>query len=298
MGLYNTRKKRFEFPAGAVVLGIFCFLGFISDLSYCAAEEAGQTLDVMESTWNQIRPRLRMRTFSELMTPSFSGNGDSVPKPNGSRYAPAHLFNIVWTDYEISRNFRLFYWQRFILTLNANPDFQPFQYLPRDPRFGARWTQVFDVPGLSTSFDVFIQPNVTANKISNQNIVEFGFRTNTSYAIPQSRWSLGLIQEFTSSYLGGGRGPQAYGWVMNWFSYEFSPVFSTQTAFSVPFQNYRGDSLAKWTWDAPGGPYMQNGIGINLNKDVSVAFLLNNYLSQPISMRNTWASMWVSLTIL
>jgi hypothetical protein len=129
-------------------------------------------------------------------------------------------------------------------------------------------------------------------------VLELGFRTNTTYAIPHSRWTIGAVQEFTASYFSGGAGPQAYAWIAPWVSYELSPVFSIQTSFFVPVQNLRDRPVLELTWDAPGGPYMQNGIGINVNKQVSLSFLLNNYLNAPISWKNTWASMWVSLTIL
>ncbi len=281
------------------LLSVLSLLFFAAVLSQGAnATELIQMQEEPQSPWSLIQSKLRVRTFTEMMVPAFDGNTNSVPRPDGSRFIPGNLFNIAWADYEVGNNLRVFYWQRFIITLNSNQELSGVQYFPRDPRFGVRWLQVFDIPELSTTYDVFIQPNITSNYTSNRNVLEFGFRTNTSYTIPHSRWSIGAVQEFTASYFSGGLGPQAYAWIAPWFSYELSPVFSIQTSFFVPVQNLRDRPVLDLTWDAPGGPYMQNGVGINVNKQVSLAFLLNNYLNAPISWKNTWASMWVSLTIL
>ncbi len=298
MFLGRSKKKNSSLSFSFCLALLICIPFLLSYSVTATAQEVIQADDPTQSIWSLIRPRLRLRTFSELMVPSFQGNTDSVPKPDGSKYAPANLFNIVWTDYEIGQNLRLFYWQRFIVTLNSNSDFQALEYLPRDPRFGIRFLQVFDAPGLSTSYDLFLQPNVTANQISNRNFLEFGFRTSTSYTIPKSHLSLGLVQEYTMAYLGG-EGPRSYGWAMPWFSYELSKTFSTQTAFSFPIQNLRKEAdWLKFVWDAPGSAYVQNGIGVNVSQQVWVAFFINNYLFAPLSWNNTWASMWVSLTLL
>jgi len=277
------------------------FLGLVAGLLCpvnCLATEFIQAADLAKDSWGVVQSKLRVRAFTEMMVPAFDGNTSAVPRPDGSRFIPGNLFNIAWADYEVGNHLRIFFWQRFIITLNSNSQFSGMHYLPRDPRFGVRWLQVFDVPELSTTYDVFIQPNITNNAASNLNVMEFGFRTNTSYAIPHSRWSLGLVQEFTASYFSGGTGPQAYAWVAPWFNYELSPTFSLQSSFFVPVQNLRDRPVLDLTWDSPGGPYMQSGIGINLSQQVSLSFLLNNYLNAPISLKNTWASMWLSLTIL
>jgi hypothetical protein len=233
------------------------------------------------------------------MAPAFDGNTDSVPRSDGSPYAPSNTFNIFWADYEIAPNLKVVYWQRMLVFLNSNPQFQGVQFLPRDPRFALRFTQVFNVPDLTTTYDVFFQLPFTDNVLSNRNNIELGFRTNTSYAFPKSHWSIGLVQEFTTAYFGGRGGARAFGWAMPWASYELTKTFSTQTALSFPFQNRRSNpSWTEFVWDDPGSAYIQNGIGINVTNQVWMAVFLNNYLFAPVSLNNTWASLWLSLTIL
>ncbi len=252
-----------------------------------------------ESTWQLIKKKLRVRTFSEFMTPSLNGESGSVPRFNGRSFSPTSIFHIFWTDYEIAPHYRVVYWQRMLLFLNSNIDFQGIQFLPRHPRFAIRRTEVFDVPQLSTTYDLFVQYDVD-NYYSTHNSFEVGIRTNTSYAFPQSHWSLGMIQEYTTSYLtpNAQGNMRAYGWFMPWVSYEINSKFSTQHYVTMPFQNMRNAPWTTFIWDDPGMPYTQNGISMNVSETVWASVFINNYLLTAPTLQNTWASLWLSLTFL
>ncbi len=300
---YGPQFYPFSVGAIASLLGLLT----LSTITHATAEEQPVDTSTLLAPLN-LEPRLRIRSFTEFMTPAFQGHTDSVPSPDGTPFLPSNLFNILWADYEIGNNLRIVYWQRTYIFLTSNPEFQGFQVFPRDPRFAVRFTQVFNNPNLTTTYDAFFQPQltnnvgifpqeVTRNIFCNRNILELGFRTNTTYQFPGSRWSIGMVQEWTNAFFGG-KGPRYFGWANPWVNYQFSKAYSVQSAFFFPIQNKRADQPDHITWDVPGGAYVQNGFSMSVNDRLSVSLLLNNYLFEPLSWRNTWMSVWVSLAFL
>lgn len=140
-----------------------------------------------ETLGSQIQKKLRIRNFTEFMTPALQGSSSAIPSSDGSDYIPTTLFNIFSADYEITPNYRLLYYQRVFLLLTTNSGFQGMSLFGRDPRFALRRTQIFDVPNLNTSYDLYFQPGISNNQISGGNRFEVGFRTNTNYTPPGTR---------------------------------------------------------------------------------------------------------------
>jgi len=247
----------------------------------------------------QAQSKFRIRNFTEFMTPAFQGRTRSIPNRDGSEYIPATLFNILAIDYEIAPDYRILYHQRALLMLTPNSSFQGLNLFGRDPRFALRRTQVFDVPHVNTTYDLYVQPGIANNQLSDGNSFEVGFRTNTSYSPPGTRWNFGLLQEFTTRYLNpSGQGRQrAYGWFMPWVSYDLSQKISLQHFTTLPFTNLRSQPWTSFQWDDP-PPFIQNGIGLNLTKTVSASLFINNYLGVGPTLSNTWASVWLSLDLL
>ncbi|MFZ9595683.1 MAG: hypothetical protein ACO3A2_06345 [Bdellovibrionia bacterium] len=247
------------------------------------------------SNWELIQQKIRIRSFSEIMSPGLSSQSGLIPNHQGGNYAPTNWFTILWTDYEIAKNIRLLYWQRAIFMLGSDQNFEQWKLYPRDPRFALRLTQVLNIPNLNTTFDFYIQPGVTQNKLSLGNHYELGFRTSSNYTPSGSRFTFGLIQEFTTAYLDPeGLGPRAYGWLMPMLSYTFNPFVSWQTTSVFNLTNSRKKGVFDWNWDDP-KPYMQNGVNLNFTPSTSITLLMNHYLGTRPTLNNTWLSLWISV---
>jgi hypothetical protein len=248
----------------------------------------------------KIQEKIRVRTFSEFMAPAIQGNSGSVPDTDGSRLMSTNTFNIAWMDYEIAKDWKIVYWQRFIVNF-ASPagDFNLSTYT-RNPRFAIRRVNFFSNPNISSTYDLYIQPGLgdEAAPSAAGRTVEGGFRTNTSYVVPRSKWNIGAITEFTVSYSKTNTtDANIYGWAMPWMSYDLTPTFSTQHYATINFQHLRGKNIDRIDWDYP-MPYTQNGIGINVSKVVWASIFINNYLTTAPTLKNTWASLWIALTLL
>ncbi len=257
------------------------------------------TAESESSAWNFIQKKFRMRTFSEFMTPALAGKSTSVPAADGSVFAPTNAFNIAWVDYEIAPNTKLVYWQRFNVNFASQVAGQGVHAIARNPRFAFRRLNVFNSDSVTTTYDLYVQPGVApeATSASANRSFEFGVRTNTSYAFPSSKWTIGLISETTGSLSSrGGAGADFYGWFMPWASYDFTKVFSTQHYVTLNYMHDRGTSWSQLQLD--GMPYIQNGIGVNITEKIWAAAFLNNYLTTAPTLENSWASLWVSTSFL
>ena len=285
-----------------VILASAMMIQNIGSASANEGEPLNQSFTSTSKTWSLLKENLRISTFTEVMSPSLSGTPTSVPLPYGGEYVPSNIFQIIWADYPIAKNLRVLYWQRMLLFLSANSDpaFQSnIQFVPREPRFALRWIDGLNIPNLSTTFDFYFQPGVTNNVVSSGNRYDFGFRTNTAYSFPKSKWSIGLVQEYNIGALDPkGQGARAWGWFMPWASYEINPKFSTQHVMYYGIRNERNNKIHQYHWDDAGMPYIQNGVGYNVSKSVQVAAFVNNYLAVRPSLKNTWTSLWLSMNIL
>lgn len=268
---------------------------------YCSAIElqaAEPENPPAESTFDFIKSRIRMRTFTEFMTPGFQDNPSSVPHSNGSQLLPTNTFNIAWIDYKIAENYYILYWQRAVLTL-ASIGQQGMNITPRNPRFALRRTQIFNVPNLSTTYDFYIQPGLAPEATTAGRKLEVGFRTSTAYSFPSSKWSIGMVTEFTTAYSAGTQegGADVYGWLMPWVNYSFSSVLSAQLYLPYNFQHIRRNAWYDFELDTP-HPYSQAGLGVNFSDSVSASFLLNTYLNVTPTLKTSWASVWLSIAFM
>ena len=170
--------------------------------------------------------------------------------------------------------------------------------VPRNPRIGLRRTQLFNVPNLATTYDIYLQPGIAPEGLQAGRLLEMGFRANTAYSIPHTRLSVGAVVEANAELA---RGPKMdtpfYGWIMPWISYEINSTFSTQHCAAVNFMHTQGTPWMKLDWDLP-MPYTQNGVGIVLSKTAWMAVFLNNYLMKTPTLQNTWGSVWFTLEVI
>jgi hypothetical protein len=262
-----------------------------------ADETSGVSVENGQNTWSLIRPKIRMRTFSEFMSPGLKDASTSVPEPDGTALMETNLFNIVWADYEIAPDTKVVYWQRFTVNFTPTSASQGLDAVARNPRFALRRVNVFKTPGLDTTYDIYIQPGIATEAKSSDRNMEFGSRTNTSYQFPKSRFSIGAVTELTFSIARNPvtTGANLYGWAMPWVNYELNKTFSTQHYATINLMHGRGTRGLQL--DLP-KPYVQNGIGAGITKDIWMAAFINNYVTTAPSLKNTWASLWLAMNIL
>jgi hypothetical protein len=189
--IFNIRGKLnspllFESRSSATTLGLKPQISF--KFLYRALFQLGSfVLFLLSLETEATESRLRIRNFSEYMTPSLEGSSSAVPSTKSNiagqgAFVPTNIFNIFSIDYPITERLRILYYQRAYFFLGRDNDFSGGQLVLRDPRFGIRMAKVFDVPGLNTLYDVYIQPKATYNPVlSTKNNYEIGFRTNTNY---------------------------------------------------------------------------------------------------------------------
>ncbi len=283
-------------------LVVFALLSLVIHCQSVSAAETEPDKSIVEeeSTLKTLRKKVRMRTFTEFMTPAIDNHQNYIPWEDGSALLPTNTFNIVWVDYEIAKDTKIVYHQRFNMNYAASPRGEGVHTVFRNPRIALRRMNVFNVPNLNTMYDVYIQPGLAPeSELAGRNL-EFGFRTNTSYSIPRSRFTIGAYSEFTTAICFNKPGPQgssnAYGWLMPWASYDLNKTFSTQHYATVSFQHIR--ETQGIVHDYPMPLNVQNGIGINISENIWAALLLNNYLNTKPTLANTWASAWLVLSLL
>jgi len=243
-----------------------------------------------------FKERFRFQTFTEFMTPAINNNQNQVPTPEGGQLIPTNTYNILWADYEFARDFKFLYWQRLWIDFANSQSAQGVGVFHRNPRFALRKVNVLNIPNLNTTYDFYIQPGWSPEAGSGGRDFEFGFRTTHSYTIPKSRWNIGATTELTYSISNQDvPGASTYGWVMSWLSYELNKTFATQTFASVNLQHNRGTTGIQWDYPMP---YIQNGIGMNVTDSIWAAVFINNYMTTAPTLSNTWASLWLSITVL
>ena len=227
-------------------LSFLTFIGIVQGSTVRADDSNSQTSVATEeeSTFATIRKKVRLRSFTEYMTPAFNNNQNYIPYGNGDALLPTNAFNIIWIDYEIAKDVKVVYWQRSNTNFASSARGENVSFVPRNPRFALRKVNVFNVPNLTTTYDIYFQPGLAYEGNGAGRNYEFGFRTATSYAIPASKWSIGATTEFTGAIGTVSKLPSSssnlYGWAMPWTSYELSKIFSTQHYMTVSFQHLRG----------------------------------------------------------
>jgi len=289
-----------------VLLGLIdAFFGFIHPRSFLCLAAQSDSQGVVdpgevegESFWRNLKTqgKLRIRYSNEWVTPTVGSK--TVPTPTGGIFGPSGVFNNLTFDYAVAHNFRLLYFQRVYMPLGTNANFSRIQPVLRDPRVGVRWTQVFNDSHVTSTYDFFLQPQVTHNAFSTGNGLDIGVRLNHVYTFPRSKWSIGAITDIVTSYQNpNAKGPRCYGFFAPWASYEISPKFSTQNWLGLNYMNPRSLAWYSLAWDTP-LPSMQNGVSWNFVENMSLSFLINNYLQAAPTLSNTWASVWFSLVVL
>lgn len=267
-----------------LAIGICCLIG--QDVK-ARNQIPDSPLPVSEKSWGSLlKERLRIQNYSEIMTPSLGG--PLIPGPDGEGLAPASVDGRVWVDYALTQKFRLLYWQRYFIF--------PFNdYSIYDPRIGVRLLEIFDIPGLSTTYDFYFLPGISAMAQQANRVLEVGVRTNNTYLIPHSSWTLGMVTEMNADFYDGfNSGKSLWGVLAPWTSYKLSNHFSTQHWFVFPAKYEKGSLV----WDATGMPFVQNGIGWNASESVWIGAFLNNYLFTSPTFQNTWASIWLNFTFI
>ncbi|MBI2712729.1 MAG: hypothetical protein HYX41_07750 [Bdellovibrio sp.] len=286
-----------------MILASFTFaLPALSDPTPPTSEEKSET------TLDFVKRKFRIRHFTEYMTPALAGKGGNTPSSTGGAspetdvpgiLGPTYTFNYFFIDYDIGNDWKVVFWQRYFFFFDA---LEGVTHRFRNPRFAIRKVNPFKVKNLSTSFDLYYQPGVAPEAFGPlSRSQEFGFRHNTSYAFPDSKWSAGLVGELTFAFsdVGATTGANYYGWSTLWANYEVTKLLYTVNALTLNFQHFRdqrgnGNLLS---WDLP-APMVQNGIGFNIAPEVNVALLLNTYILDTPTLKNSFFSVWVSLNLL
>jgi len=243
---------------------------------------------------------VRFTYYGELMSPALVGTRSAVPRGDGSALTPFNLYGWFSVDVEAFSGVRLLYFQRFLVdladerrgALTASPSLL-------DPRVGIRLLNLGSLEGLRHTLDAFLQLPVTEPSREQGRRLDAGVRSNASYAPSHGRWSLGLITDaFGSSYREAGEGPLVTASLSPWGSITLTPTLSTQHWVLLPFQYGRRDGGLGFSWDYPAmGPYIQNGLGWEVNEHVWVALFVNNHLSALPTFQNTWVSGWLYLSL-
>lgn len=262
------------------ILGFLLCQGILGHAVDALADDVAVT---EKSTFSTLKSKVRSAVWAEYMTPNYSS----------TQFPPSYA--IAWLDYDIGKDFKVLYWQRSFIFANTPTGFQGVQFEVRNPRFALRKINVIQIPNLSSTYDLYVQPGLGNEANRGGRHIEVGFRTNHSYAIPHSKWSTGMTTEVTSatSFFSDLRGANLYGWVMPWFNYEINKTFSTQHYFAYNFQHYRTKPWNVISLDEP-FPYIQNGVGINITDKVSTTLLINHSTLKPLALGNLWASLWMS----
>ncbi len=236
--------------------------------------------------------KFRMRSFTEVMTPAIANNdGISMPFADGSHFLPLNAFQIFWMDYEIAPRLRVLYYQRLILTLGSNEVSTPGYVSPRPPRFALR----FILPDTESSIDVYFQPPISVYMTERKRAFEVGGRISLIQRIPPV--SYGFTTDITLPYAyAANTSADFYGFSSAWASFALSETISTQHWISFPFEHI--GCTQQWGWDIPLQPYIQNGLGFNVSRILWLGIMLNTYFLTPPTLRNSWASLWVSLDLM
>lgn len=252
--------------------------------------------------------RFHFEHFSELMSPSFrSGTGElSVPSSDGGTFAPVNVTSYTWLSYDLTDKWSVVYWQNTELDFNSIPDGEPDENsltVSRvgssmrlfDPRFALRNTLDFGFNGWSLTTDFFLEPGVTDESRESYRQMGVGIRNVFNAPLQSSRFTLGVALEHTFGVYGSDATEinTLRGSVNPSVSYNFNDTFSTQHYVFLPYTLTQGaEGTSRWAWDMGGLPFVQNGIGANLAEGLSVTLMLNQYIGAPLTLKNTWASLW------
>jgi hypothetical protein len=279
----------------------FCsFLGILTGSVAWSGEQISESLspslastsDTADTPFKLLRQKFRVENFTEFMTPQLLGDQKSIPDSNGNSLASMNLDGRLWADYEFIHNWRVLYWQRYIVA----PGFG-FQFY--DPRFGIRFTQLLESARLATTVDIYVLPGVSQFATDANRHYSLGARFSSSYIIRESHWTVGAVLEMNYNvYHTGTTGADMTGFIVPYFSYAISSIFATQHWFVFPIKHNQGDAPLQLSWDLTGMPFVQNGIGVKVAKPVWVGVFINNYLLTLPNASITWASLWLNLSFL
>jgi hypothetical protein len=167
--------------------------------------------------------------------------------------------------------------------------------LLKDPRFGLRGVQLFNVSGLTSTIDLFVQPGVMTQSRNIGRLMDIGFRASAIYVVPGSRWEFGAIAEVTNSHFQAGEtGTNLSGFVSPWASYRINSKLTTQHWLIVPFEHQKGEPWTNLSYGATEKPFIQTGLGYDVTDTFWVSLLVNNYLFTAPSLKNTFGSILIS----
>lgn len=245
---------------------------------------------------------IHLSHFSEFMSPAFTSShaNSAVPGPGGEEYAPSQILNNTWLGYQFQDHWSFIYWQNSQLNLNSLSDpgdlGSGMSFLLNDPRFEIRYDRQLNFSGWSLMTDLFLEPGMTEASRSAGKKTAVGIHQEFEAPISASRFTMGYVLETIFGFYGA-EAEQAIdfcGVFQPWLKYSFNDWLSTQHWVSLPYRHQHGQSGSGWYWDAAGLPYVQNGVGADLSDKISVSVMLNQYLGAPMTLKNTWASLWLN----
>lgn len=254
-----------------------------------------------QTTWQKIRKRTRASIFSEIMTPSFETQTPSAATPlkDGKPNDPINAFTIFQADYEFLSNTRFLYFQRMPYNFNKIPGAEGNDLTFSDPRFALRLTNFIPSKSIISTVDFYTQPGFSKGSANIERKGDLGIQTNIKYK--NSGWTVGNILDVRHSFfLKNGKGNDWTGFAAPYITKDLNSKWSTQTWFSFPWKHARNTDIRmkNMLWNSPGSPYIQNGLGYSATDSLWVGALVNNFILVKPTLQNTWASLWISVTLL
>lgn len=285
-----------SFVCGAAALGLICG----TPAHATQTQKVETTVPSSPSLWSQIRPKTRVFQFTEVSSPALSGKMAATPTPEGAPSDPINAFTILQADYLIAEDTRLLYFQRLPLNFNSLPGQATGMDLTfSDPRFGLRKTNVIKTPGFVSTIDLYTQPGFSKGSANIERRADVGVQANIKYLVKD--WTFANLMDARKTFFGpNGKGNDLSGFFAPNISYSLSSKFSTQTWAVLPWRHKHNTTLglANFSWNSPGEPFLQNGIGYSATDKIWLGVLVNNFIFTAPRLNNTWTSLWISTTLL
>jgi hypothetical protein len=232
------------------------------------------------------------------MLPGLSFDNRFVPKSTGENLIPMFTLAQFGLDAELSPGLRLFYLQKARVIWGSVDD---QMVLPQffDSRFGVRKTQLFNNLNLQSELDFYIQPGLSRTVLVQPNrLFDLGMRMTNRYTLPGSHFTVGANAELNTTFYGAdSTGADLSGLLSVMGSYRASSVVSVQSWVYGFYKHRKGDAFGLFYWDIFDLPFIQNGLSFALSREVSLSWMVNNYIGAAPTFQNMWTSLWFSMSL-
>ncbi len=226
----------------------------------------------------------------EIRFPALTGIS-SVPSLDGSPLEASTVYDTLTIEYKILPYTKIWYAQRCGVTLAAHHWKPPLQFIPKNPIFGIRFSNLLKIESLKTNQDIYIQPTWLApySNVGYHKSFDFGVKMYGMYSFKNSPWILGKSFVMYGSfydYNNLSNAPIVSGYFEPWVGYRLNPFMFTQHMLTIAF---RGNLKSDFIYDHS-APYIQNGLRINFSNTMGISIFINNYIIVTPTFKNTWVT--------